>query len=251
MRTTYYFTHDANAANDPALIGLRAIHGWEGYGIYWMLLECMFAEEDTRLAFKNMPSYAFAFRIDDSSLLVDIVDEGVRLGLFIVEDNDYFYSESLRESKGRMISTRQRRSEAGKKGMASRWSRDEDVKRNVSITNDNKEKERIEEKEKIKADFIRDVIGILNEVLGSTFRASSALAQRHISARIAENYTLEDFRTVIEYKVNEWRHDEKLKIYLRPETLFGTKFDGYLVSAKAWKGSNQNYEHKKGDIIKM
>ena len=59
------------------------------------------------------------------------------------------------------------------------------------------------------------------------YRASSAATQKHINARLAEGYTLEDFFTVIDKKCAEWKGTDMEK-YLRPETLFGSKFENYL-----------------------
>lgn len=49
-----------------------------------------------------------------------------------------------------------------------------------------------------------------------------------VKTRLNEGYTLDDFKTVIDKKVAEWQNNESMAKYLRPETLFGTKFDGYL-----------------------
>lgn len=43
---------------------------------------------------------------------------------------------------------------------------------------------------------------------------------------------MEDFKKVIDWKVSEWTGTDMEK-YLRPETLFGTKFEGYLNAAPA------------------
>ena len=59
------------------------------------------------------------------------------------------------------------------------------------------------------------------------YRATSKATQYHINARIAEGYTVEDFYTVIDKKCAEWKNTEMAK-YLRPETLFGSKFENYL-----------------------
>ena len=48
-----------------------------------------------------------------------------------------------------------------------------------------------------------------------------------IDARLNEGYTLDDFIVVIEKKVFEWKNTDMEK-YLRPETLFGSKFESYL-----------------------
>lgn len=79
---------------------------------------------------------------------------------------------------------------------------------------------------------IKEVIDCLNKNCGTSFKATSKATQGHISARIAEGYTLDDFRHVICFKNDEWGSDPKMSVYLRPETLFGTKFEGYLMAAK-------------------
>ena len=43
-----------------------------------------------------------------------------------------------------------------------------------------------------------------------------------------EGFKLEDFKKVIDKMTMEWKDNNKMKVYLRPETLFGTKFESYL-----------------------
>lgn len=74
----------------------------------------------------------------------------------------------------------------------------------------------------------KEIVDYLNNLAGTNYRASSKKTQQLIKARINEGFTLEDFRVVIEKKTREWINDNKMKAYLRPETLFGTKFEGYL-----------------------
>ncbi len=45
---------------------------------------------------------------------------------------------------------------------------------------------------------------------------------------MSEGFTVENFITVNEKKVKQWLHDPAMSKYLRPETLYGKKFDGYL-----------------------
>lgn len=73
----------------------------------------------------------------------------------------------------------------------------------------------------------RDIIDYLNAKTGKGYRWQGKATQGHINARFAEGYTLEDFKKVIENKAAEWKGG-KMEQYLRPETLFGTKFEGYL-----------------------
>lgn len=71
------------------------------------------------------------------------------------------------------------------------------------------------------------IIARLNEKAGTHYRPSSKATQGHINARLAEGYTVEDFYTVIDKKCAEWKGG-KMEQYLRPETLFGSKFENYL-----------------------
>lgn len=82
------------------------------------------------------------------------------------------------------------------------------------------------------------VVAHLNLRAGTKYRASGQATQRHINARLAEGYTLEDFKAVIDKKCAEWKGGEMEK-FLRPETLFGTKFENYLnAPAVNRKGAN-------------
>jgi len=72
-----------------------------------------------------------------------------------------------------------------------------------------------------------EVISILNQKAGTNYRTGTKKADSVISARISEGATLEDFKKCISNKVKGWKGTEQ-EIYLRPETLFGTKFWGYV-----------------------
>lgn len=76
----------------------------------------------------------------------------------------------------------------------------------------------------------------LNKTTGRRFKGSES-DKRHVRARWKEGHRIEDFMRVIDGKALEWGTDSKMAAYLRPETLFGPKFDGYLQSAtKATSG---------------
>lgn len=75
--------------------------------------------------------------------------------------------------------------------------------------------------------FIEKVLSTLNEITGKGFRASSRKNQTVILARISEGYTYENFVHVIHGQAIRWLGTDS-EIYLRPETLFGNKMDGYV-----------------------
>lgn len=77
----------------------------------------------------------------------------------------------------------------------------------------------------------KDIVEHLNQKTGKSFRANSPKTVKCIQARINEGFSLEDFKAVINQKAGEWLKDERMVRYLRPETLFGTKFESYLNEA--------------------
>jgi uncharacterized phage protein (TIGR02220 family) len=60
------------------------------------------------------------------------------------------------------------------------------------------------------------------------FKGSAESTKKLIQARMSEGYSIEDFITVNQKKVNQWLDDPGMSKFLRPETLYGNKFEGYL-----------------------
>lgn len=75
-------------------------------------------------------------------------------------------------------------------------------------------------------------VDLLNALSGSSFRADTKATQRLIAAREKDGYTLEDIEAVIRHQCGLWGKDANMSKYLRPETLFGNKFEGYLSDAR-------------------
>ena len=110
--------------------------------------------------------------------------------------------------------------------------------RDKRIENRDKEIRNIDKEKEIEADLIiypaeqdcipyNDVIEYLNLKLGTNYKTSTRKTRDCIKARYNEGYRLDDFKLVIDKKYNEWNGTDMEK-YLRPETLFGNKFEGYL-----------------------
>lgn len=74
----------------------------------------------------------------------------------------------------------------------------------------------------------KDVIDYLNQKAGTQFKDKSKDSRRHIKARFDEGFTMDDFKKVIDGRVKAWKGDPKMCEYLRPSTLFGSKFEAYL-----------------------
>jgi uncharacterized phage protein (TIGR02220 family) len=81
------------------------------------------------------------------------------------------------------------------------------------------------------ADTAISIITELNTVTSRNFRQTDA-NMKYIRARLREGFTPDDFNAVIAFKTSQWSARADMKAYLRPETLFGAKFDAYLQEAR-------------------
>lgn len=74
---------------------------------------------------------------------------------------------------------------------------------------------------------VAEIIEYLNQKTGKHFTTKAAATKTKINARWKEGYGLDEFKKVIDVKSAEWNGTDAAK-WLRPETLFGTKFEAYL-----------------------
>jgi uncharacterized phage protein (TIGR02220 family) len=77
-------------------------------------------------------------------------------------------------------------------------------------------------------DPIVDVIDYLNETTFSSYKPTTRKTKKLIRARLQEGFSVEDFKKVIDLKAADWLNHPDMCNYLRPETLFGNKFESYL-----------------------
>lgn len=98
----------------------------------------------------------------------------------------------------------------------------------------------IKDLEKTKYKELWIPIVYLNQVANKRYKFVDK-TKRLLLARFKEGYTLEDFKQVIDIKTAEWKDSPEFSKYLRPETLFGSKFDGYLnQKSKTIKGKSED-----------
>ena len=109
---------------------------------------------------------------------------------------------------------------------------------NVTVTLCNATEEDIDKEKEEDKEIYSIVVSYLNQKAGTAYRATTAKTKTAIHARLSEGFTLDDFKAVIDKKCAEWIGTDWEK-FLRPETLFGTKFEGYL-NAKSSKAKPVN-----------
>ena len=151
-----------------------------------------------------------------------------------------FFKNRLDKNRKKWEKTRKARIESGKLGGLAKQANANFAKQNkqtvanvavsdnvnvcdsVSV-NDNKKKAS-------PSDEIMTILKDLNNRIKSK-KGFSPLAQCNqnlIKARMSEGFTVENSITVNEKKVKQWLHEPEMSKYLRPATLYGNKFDGYL-----------------------
>jgi uncharacterized phage protein (TIGR02220 family) len=172
-------------------------------------------------------------------IAVGNVSEDV-MSKFIQDENEMYYNETLEVVIQKREAYSQSRSENGKKGGRPK-------KEALKNHTENQEKticlpyakayENHSENENENINVIKDIIEYLNNKLGTRYKYTTKDIQSHIKARLKEGFTYEDFVCVIDKKYKEW-HGTKWEEYLRPITLFSTKFQSYLNQKGATNEAN-------------
>lgn len=199
---------------EPAayLSGDITICSMEAQGVYINLC-CLYWQNDCKLGLSK------ALRRFNQGLINELIEEDI-----IKVTEDQLVINFLDEQKSALLLRREKLSAAGRKGGK--------AKTKPSLSDDKATPKHLEEKrkEETKDNIIpllsEEVICYLNEKLNRSFKSTDSV-RKHIGARHKDGYELEDFKKVIDSKYREWIGNESMKKYLRPSTLFGTKFDEY------------------------
>ena len=252
-KNTYYFSHDLNARSDPKIMAMLQEYGIAGYGAWWVVIETLAEQSEYELPKKGWVWSALARAIGwQTQEVADFIERLINEFELLQEDEEHFYSCSLKKRMSYLDDKRKKRSEAGKKGAEKRWEKrgNGNAIANAKQSHSNvmakdgkgterkgtrkelKGKERTgkEQQQKPAHEKIphKDIIEHLNSATGRNYRHSTKKNQDLIRARWNEGFRFDDFRQVIDKKTLEWKDDPGMAKFLRPETLFGTKFEGYL-----------------------
>lgn len=76
----------------------------------------------------------------------------------------------------------------------------------------------------------KEIVDYLNKQSGKNFKHTTKATKTVIQARWNEGFRLDDFKSVVDVKCEDWLNNKDQVEYLRPQTLFGNKFDSYLNS---------------------
>lgn len=232
---------------------VEAMPNGKDYILFYLKLMCESVDHEGRLRFSDEIPYNETMLATITNTNVSIVRDAVKLFtelhmMEIMDDGTFFMNEVdklIGSAANNDNANRQRRFRENHKDtpLLERYESvtkcNADVTEAVTEDNESIEIEKEIEKDNIycraedsptehpeQAD-VTEIVKYLNQAAGTSYKPNTPKTVRSIKARMKEGFTVDDFKTVIDKKVSEWAKTDMQK-YIRPETLFGTKFEGYL-----------------------
>lgn len=234
----YWLKLKTNFFDSKEMLRLRSIAGGDTYTIIYLKMLLLSLKTDGLLEYDGIDAtqdeeIALLLRenLDNVKLTIAFLK---RVGLLeMVNKNDFFLNQVPTLTGGETQGAeRQRRHRENAKALQCHA----DVtppsqNHNARDKSIEKEKENKSKKDKTYCPSLpsvaEDIVNFLNSMVGSNYKSTTSKTRKLIAARLAEDFTVDDFKAVISKKAKEWQNTDMAQ-YLRPETLFGTKFEGYL-----------------------
>ena len=226
-RRYYWLQLKDDFFNSKEMKLMRKLPGGEEITIIYLKMMLASLAEQGKLYFEGLAEDL----AEELSLIIDEDPEAIRLTLMFLtkkkllttSDNYQFNLEQVPEMVGsETASTRRSRKHREMQKL---------LQCNTTATKGNGDIDidiDIDKGQKPQSDVYEEIIKYLNEKTGSHFKSTSKSTQRLINGRLSENYTIEDFKYVIDVKTNEWKDNTKMSKYLTPDTLFNaSKFEKY------------------------
>ena len=243
MEKRYYWIKlQEGVFNSKRIKKLRKIAGGDTYTIIYLKMQLLSLKTGGILTYTGLEnSFAEELALDldeDAANVAVTLNYLLSCGLMETSDDIEYFLPYVEENTGSEGSSAKRMRDKRKREKiqeASHCYGEIEKEKEIEL-----EIEKELEIENISSSFCRDIetiVSYLNLRAGSAYKTTTRKTRELIRARMNEGFTVDDFRTVIDNKVAEWgkppRSGEKdMRKYLRPETLFGTKFESYLNEKK-------------------
>jgi len=274
-----YFSHDVDMLQDRKVKLIKAKHGLIGYAVFLRLLEELYRDKGYYLHVDENFNLLFTDENNvDLNVYINVLNDCINFDLFDKEAYEkYSILTSKRIQRNYCEATLRRKEISFIKEYL--ILKKDDLKEiygakidNVSINylngniyslNDDKSTQSKVKKSKVKnikeknintveqdsTEFINYIINYLNKATNKNFKTDTVKTCNLIRERLKEGYKLEDFIEVIDKKTKAWIDTDK-NIYLRPETLFGDKFESYLQEEDVEIKGMMNEEKHLNKLIK-
>ena len=104
-KDAFYFPHDSNAKDDPKIVMMIEQLGLEGYGIFWVLVEILRDQPEFKYPLALLPAISRRYNTTTEKVKAVVMN----YGLFQIENDEFFFSESL---NNRMLPLLERKEQA-------------------------------------------------------------------------------------------------------------------------------------------
>ena len=244
-----YFPHDTDALSDEKVERLTILDGSKGYMFYFGLLERIYRQPDFELDISDPETrqiLAIKLCITNAEFEA-ILKTALKCGCFdpaIYNERRCLTSAGIKKRANVVIEKRLRMrdlykskkvSDAGTSAVIAKTTAEtpqsivkERIVKDSIVSGNSLPNEQPEDISPVDAEKIKDIVLHLNAQTAASYKPTSRKTIGLIKARFNEDFAVEDFKHVIDKKVAEWKGDPKMCTFLRPETLFGSKFEGYL-----------------------
>lgn len=102
QKEAYWFKHDSNAKYDDKILEMRSDYGYEGYGIYWAIIETLRDSSDFKLNLSSKKSLSLSLAIEEEKLEKFIKDCIDKYKLFEIKADKFFSNRLLTQMKSRV-----------------------------------------------------------------------------------------------------------------------------------------------------
>lgn len=269
-----YFSHDADASESPKFCALRGHFGWEGEGRFWALNGMIARAEGCKLNLKR--GFVKAAIAEKLSLSLSEFDAFIAFLSDLQEcsllhnDDGIIWTDRCAEEYEEVIRSREEDRSRKRRGKPTYPSGIQPENDDIRVDSEGKEgfsteggreggKEGKEGRDNTLSGSETDpdavstlvqsqaaiqdriphaeIVAFLNLHAGTNFNSATDATRRFIRARWNEGFRLQDFKRVIQTKCAQWKRDPKMVGFLRPQTLFGAKFESYLNEASTTTAS--------------
>jgi hypothetical protein len=213
---SFYFSHDCNARNDRKMIKVRMKFGWEGYGLYFAIIEVMREQADFKLKLSDVDGLAYEFKTSSDFLMEFIafaMSDNVRL---FNSDGESFWSDSFLRRMLKMERQRKAKSKGGSKAMANRWKQDKEAE-HANLRQPQAEKKQKAKKEPrvTYAENVamreKDYQTLVNKYGIEAATEMIEILDNYKGAKAGRTYK-DDYRAILSWVVNEYFNRQKATI---------------------------------------
>ncbi|MCT7586618.1 DUF4373 domain-containing protein [Aliarcobacter butzleri] len=141
-KDAFYFSHDSNAKDDFKCMLLIEELGLEGYGIFWILVETLREQDCFKYPIRLLPSLSRKYNTTLTKMEVVIRN----YNLFRIDEENFFFSESLNRRMALMDKAREQRKLAGiASGKARKKNKNERLLNECSTGDEQRKEKKVKE----------------------------------------------------------------------------------------------------------